>query len=59
MADHDEAPSIPAQEALEPVDAVEIEVVGRFIEEQHLGSPKCRRQQRCTFIEAGRSDIIE
>ena len=52
MADHDQRPGIALEEALEPQRRFEIEVVRRFVQQQHIGRGKEQRRQRNTHLPA-------
>ena len=55
VADRDEAPSKPLQPRFEPLDRGDVEVVGRLVEQQHLGLLRQRAgDRRATLLAAAR-----
>ncbi len=54
VGDEQDAALVVAQQAFEPDDGVEVEMVGRFVEQQHVGCADQRAGQRHAFLHAAR-----
>ena len=54
VTDDDHGRVVGVQRALEPADRVDVEVVGGFIEQQHVGSREQRLREQHAQLEAGR-----
>ena len=54
VADHDDRARVAAQKALEPLHALQVEVVGGLVEQQHLGVADEQLRQRDTHLPAAR-----
>ncbi len=52
VADHDDGALVAAQEALEPLDRLQIEVVGGLVEQQHLGVADEQLRERDAHLPA-------
>ena len=55
MADDDHGGVRLVQHTLQPMDGVDVQVVGRFVEQQHVGVRKQRLRQQHAQLEAGRN----
>ena len=59
MADQDDAGAQPGQFALQPLDAGQVQVIGRLVEEQDVGrGSQCAGQRRAACFAAGQGRRI-